>query len=173
MKSFLTLQQLKKRIQQLNNLIGKFPTVRTAVRRWGFELTVLEGMIERLEAQQTETPKQLTIWDVKPMQKFQVKTGSEWHTTERRGAMVTVNGVEIYKALKPLSQEWEMVGNKGKHGKWCIAEYEIPAGARVEFKATANGRDPIVFNFVVGDGQSVDVDGFSYGSDTCGWIVSI
>ena len=172
MKSFLTVSQLKKRISQLNNLIAKFPTVRSAVRRWGFELVQTEGIIERLEAQKPEEPKQLTIWD-KQMQKFQIKTGSEWHTTERRGAMVTVDGVEIYKALKPLSQEWEMVGNKGKHGKWCISEYEIPTGTKVEFKATANGRDPIIFNFVVGQVESVDVDGFNYGSDVCGWIVSL
>lgn len=170
MKTFLTINQLKARIQQLENLIAKFPTVRSLVRKWGFELTVLEGEVER-HAQ--KPAKQLTIWEIQPMQKFQIKTGSEWHTTERRGAMVTVNGVEIYKALKPLSQEWEMVGNKGKHGKWCISEYEIQEGSKVEFKATANGRDPIVFNFVVGQTESVDVDGFTYGSDTCGWIVSI
>ena len=173
MKSFLTIDQLKNRIQQLNNLIGKFPTVRSLVRKWGFELVQLEGKVEALETRKQPEPKQLTIWEIKPMQKFQVKTGSEWHTTERRGAMVTVDGVEIYKALKPFSQEWEMVGNKGKHGKWCISEYEIPVGSKVEFKATANGRDPIAFSFVVGDGQTVDCDGYSYGGDTCGWIVAL
>jgi hypothetical protein len=34
---------------------------------------------------------------VKENMKVQVKTGCEWHTTERRGAMVTVNGVPIYR----------------------------------------------------------------------------
>lgn len=53
--------------------------------------------------------------------KFQVKTGSEWHTTERRGAMVTVNGKPIYEALKTLNKpEWELVGNKGKRG-WIVS----------------------------------------------------
>lgn len=68
MKSFLTLQQLKKRISQLNSLIAKFPTVRSAVRRWGFELVTLEGMVERLEARKPENLKQLTICEVKPME---------------------------------------------------------------------------------------------------------
>jgi hypothetical protein len=105
---------------------------------------------------------------------FQVKTGSEWHTTEKRGAMVKVNGKPIYKVLKPTSKpEWELVGNKGKHGKWCIAEYEIPAGSKVEFKATANEKEPIISSFIVGEVKSVDVKGYVYGGDICGWIVSI
>lgn len=66
MKSFLTINQLKSRIQQLENLIAKFPRVRSLVRKWGFELTVLEGKVEALEARkQPETPKQLTIWEAK------------------------------------------------------------------------------------------------------------
>ncbi|MEW6498557.1 MAG: hypothetical protein AB1589_39575, partial [Cyanobacteriota bacterium] len=79
----------------------------------------------------------------------------------------------IFKALKALSQEWEEVGNKGKHGKWCIAEYELPVGAQVEFCATANGKDKITQSFVVGAINSVNWDGYSYSNDTCGWIVSI
>ena len=72
MKSYLTVAQLKARIQQLNSLIAKFPAVRSLVRKWGFELTVLEGMIERHTVQQAETPKQkqLTIWDIKPMEQI-------------------------------------------------------------------------------------------------------
>lgn len=73
MKSFLTVVQLKKRIQQLENLIAKFPRVRSLVRKWGFELTVLEGQVETLETRkQPETPKQkqLTIWDIKPMEQI-------------------------------------------------------------------------------------------------------
>jgi hypothetical protein len=105
--------------------------------------------------------------------RIQCKTGSEWHTTERRGAMVTVNGEPIFKALKAISQEWEEVGNKGNHGKWCIAEYELPVDAKVEFSATANGKEKITYSFVVGAVKSVDVDGYSYSNDTCGWIVSI
>jgi hypothetical protein len=104
---------------------------------------------------------------------FQVKTGSEWHTTERRGAMVTVNGQPIYKALKAKSQKWSEVGSKGRHGKWCIAEYEIPEGANVTFTATANGKEKIEESFVVSDDAVIDFDGYDYASDTCGWIVSI
>ena len=76
MKSFLTIDQLKNRIQQLNNLIAKFPRVRSLVRKWGFELTVLEGQVETLETRkQPETPKQkqLTIWDIKPMEQIDPK----------------------------------------------------------------------------------------------------
>lgn len=59
MKSFLTVAQLKARIQQLESLIKKFPTVRTAVRRWGFELVTLEAKVERLQ------PKVTTIlWTI-------------------------------------------------------------------------------------------------------------
>lgn len=70
MKSFLTINQLKSRIQQLENLIAKFPRVRSLVRKWGFELTVLEGKVEALEARKPEEPKQLTIWDIKPMEQI-------------------------------------------------------------------------------------------------------
>lgn len=104
---------------------------------------------------------------------FQVKTGSEWHTTETRGAMVTVNGEPIYKALKAKSQKWTEVGNKGRHGKWCIAEYDIPVGSTVTFTATANGKEKIEESFVVSDDTVIDFDGYDYASDTCGWIVSI
>ena len=71
MKSFLTINQLKSQIKHLENLIKKFPTVRSLVRKWGFELTVLEGQVETLETRkQPETlkQKQLTIWDIKPME---------------------------------------------------------------------------------------------------------
>jgi len=103
---------------------------------------------------------------------FQVKTGSEWHTTERRGAMVAVNGKPIYEALKAKSQKWSEVGTKGRHGKWCVAEYEIPVGSAVTFTATANGREKIEKSFIVSD-EAIDFDGYDYASDTCGWIVSI
>jgi hypothetical protein len=104
---------------------------------------------------------------------FQVKTGSEWHTTETRGAMVTVNGQPIYKALKAKSQKWTEVGAKGRHGKWCIAEYEIPERTAVTFTATANGREKIEKSFIVSDDAEIDFDGYDYASDVCGWIVSI
>jgi hypothetical protein len=110
---------------------------------------------------------------IRKIMRVQIKTGSEWHTTERRAAIVTVNGQPIYQILKALAQEWEEVGNKGKHGKWCIAEYELPVGAKIEFFATANGRDKIAHSFVVGGIDSIDAEGYSYGGDTCGWIVSI
>jgi hypothetical protein len=103
---------------------------------------------------------------------FQTKTGSEWHSTETRGAMVTVNGQPIYKALKAKSQSWSEVGSKGRHGKWCIAEYDIPVGSNVTFVATANGKERIEKSFIVSD-ESIDFDGYDYANDTCGWIVSI
>ena len=63
-----TKSQLSKQINQLKNLISKFPSVRSLVRKWGFELTVLEGRLESLKAVAVvETPKQLTIWDIAPM----------------------------------------------------------------------------------------------------------
>lgn len=87
--------------------------------------------------------------------------------------MITVNGRPIYEALKASSSEWEEIGCKGRHGRWCVAEYKIPSGSNVEFKATANGKKPIVKNFVAADDLKVDFDGYTYGADTCGWIVSI
>ncbi len=88
---------------------------------------------------------------------FYVKTGSEWHTTEKRGCMVKVNGSPIYQVLKPVpgSTEWELVGNKGKHGRWCLALYEIPEGSHVTFEATANGKPRIFQRFIVGDEESL------------------
>lgn len=109
----------------------------------------------------------------KATMRVQIKTGSEWHTTERRGAMVTVNGKPIYEVLKPIDPKWELVGNKGRHGKWCIAEYDLPLGAKVEFKGTANNRDPITTTFTVGELESIDVDGYTYNNDISGWIVSV
>lgn len=106
--------------------------------------------------------------------KVQTKTGSENHTTEWRSAAVTVNGQPIYQALKPIGKpEWEMVGSKGRHGKWCIAEYQLPEGATVKFTAKANGQPPIEFEFIVGEVEKVDVDGYPYGGGICGWIVTV
>ena len=66
--SISTKSQLSKRINQLNNLISKFPRVRSLIRKWAFELTILEGRLEALKAVAVvETPKQLTIWDIAPM----------------------------------------------------------------------------------------------------------
>ena len=106
--------------------------------------------------------------------KVQIKTGSEHHTTNWRSAMVRVNGKPIYEVLKPLSKpSWEMVGNRGNHGKWCISEYELPVGAIVEFVAKANSQEPIEFKFQVGKISAVDVEGYKYSNGICGWIVSI
>ena len=61
-------KQISKRINQLNSLIAKFPRVRSLIRKWAFELTILEGRLEALKAVAVvETPKQLTIWDIAPM----------------------------------------------------------------------------------------------------------
>ena len=106
--------------------------------------------------------------------KLQIKTGSEWHSTERRGAMVYANGNPIYKVFTPTEQpEWEPVGNKASHGKWCTASYDLPTGTKVDFIATANGKPDIKKSFVVGDGDSVEVDGYTYNGNICGWIVSL
>ena len=58
-----TTKQLQKRIYQLNSLINKFPRVRSLIRKWAFELTILEGRLEALKAVAVVEPKQLTIWD--------------------------------------------------------------------------------------------------------------
>jgi len=70
--SISTAKQLSKRINQLNNLIAKFPRVRSLIRKWAFELTILEGRLEALKAVAAvvETPRQLTIWDMKPVEKI-------------------------------------------------------------------------------------------------------
>lgn len=62
--STISTSQIQKRINQLNNLISKFPTVRSLIRKWAFELTLLEGQLEALKAVAVVEPKQLTIWDV-------------------------------------------------------------------------------------------------------------
>ena len=65
-----TAKQVSKRISQLNNLIVKFARVRSLIRKWAFELTVLEGRLEALKAVAVVEPKQLTIWDMKPVEKI-------------------------------------------------------------------------------------------------------
>lgn len=106
------------------------------------------------------------------MYRFQICTGSEYHSTEHRGAMVTVDGNPIYQVYKAETAEWSLVGNKGAHGKWCIAEYLLPENLEIVFKATANGKKPIVETFVVGQGI-IDIDGYDYAGSPCGWIVSL
>ncbi len=60
-----TISQLKKRIAQLNRLIAKFPRSRSLVRKWGFELVVLEGKLEDLTAPKAEAkPAQLRVRDM-------------------------------------------------------------------------------------------------------------
>jgi hypothetical protein len=64
-----TAKQIQHRINQLNSLIQKFPNVRSLIRRWGFELTQLEGRLETLKAVVVvEKPIQLTIWDAPIME---------------------------------------------------------------------------------------------------------
>lgn len=139
--------------------------IKNGLRSFVDRLCVLEAQLEAIMTQTTAKPQAM---------KVQIKTGSESHTTNWRSAMVRVNGKPIYEALKPLSKpEWELIGNKGNHGKWCIAEYELPVGAKIEFTAKANSQKPIEFSFVVGKVPSVDVEGFNYNSAICGWIVSI
>lgn len=88
--------------------------------------------------------------------------------------MVKVNGQPIYEALTPQERpEWELVGTKGQHGKWCIATYCLSVGDKIDFVATANGREDITKLFVVGEVDKVDFEGYQYGSDICGWIVSL
>ena len=46
----------------------KFARVRSLIRKWAFELTILEGRLESLKAVAVvEKPIQLTIWDIAPM----------------------------------------------------------------------------------------------------------
>jgi hypothetical protein len=42
-----TLAKLQKRQRQLNSLIVKFAGVKSLIRKWAFELTVIEGEIEK------------------------------------------------------------------------------------------------------------------------------
>lgn len=77
-------------------------------------------------------------------------TGSEWHTTERRSAMVKIGGVPIYEKFTAVSSRRVDVGTKGRHGFWYIAEYLIPQGTELVFTANANGRDPIIKHITVG-----------------------
>lgn len=155
------IRTIKHQIQACLRAIGN------GLRSFVDRLIVLEAKLETL------LEEKIMVQQPKPM-KVQVKTGSEHHTTNWRSAMVRVNGKPIYEALKPLSKpEWEMVGNRGNHGKWCIAEYELPLGAIIEFVAKANSREPIEFKFKVGQIPSVDVEGHEYSNAICGWIVSI
>lgn len=141
--------------------------VKKGARSFVDRLIILEHQLEKLMTTVQQQKQQ------KPM-RVQVKTGSESHTTNWRSSLVRVNGKPIYEVLKPISKpEWELVGNRGKHGKWCVAEYELPIGSKVEFVAKANSKEPIEFKFKVGETQEVDVEGYLYNGEICGWIVSI
>jgi hypothetical protein len=109
---------------------------------------------------------------------FQIRTGSEQHTTERRSAQVYIvhNGEEtpLWRVLQATSkQEWIEVGNKGSHGKWCTADYAISVGTKLKFVATANKKPQIVYEFEVIENMDIDVEGYTYNSRICGWIVAI
>lgn len=138
--------------------------VKKGMRSFVDRLIVLEGQLEDLLKKQ-----------LKKTMRIQTKTGSESHSTEWRSASVTVNGRPIYEVLKPLVKpEWELIGHKGKHGKWCIAEYEVPTGSAIKFTAKANGSKPIQFDFIAAENLQVDKDGYKYNNfRICGWIVSI
>jgi hypothetical protein len=77
-----TAKQLSKRIAQLNNLMVKFARVRSLVRKWAFELTILDGRLESLKAVKVvEKPIQLTIWDAVPQM---IKTETPFEVSLRR-----------------------------------------------------------------------------------------
>jgi hypothetical protein len=140
----------------------------TEIREWAYVYFV------RLAGRRpTFVGKKKVEIEVKPQShKVQICTGSEYHTTERRGAMAKVGGVPIYEKFKAVEQRWSLAGNKGAHGKWCIAEYLLPHGTEIEFTATANGKEKIVEKIVIGR-TPIDVEGYQYASEPCGWVVSI
>jgi hypothetical protein len=104
---------------------------------------------------------------------FEVVTGSEWHTTERRSGKCWVDGELIYEKLKSIENKWHLVGNKGKHGKWNVAKYDIPLGSKVVFKATANSMEDRDLSFTVSeDMEDIDFNGYAYGGEPSCWILS-
>jgi hypothetical protein len=104
---------------------------------------------------------------------FEVVTGAEWHTTEKRSGRCWVDGVFIYEKLKSIQNTWHLVGNKGKHGKWNVARYDIPIGSKVTFKATANRKEDRVLEFIVKkDMKDINFDGYEYSGEPSCWIIS-
>jgi hypothetical protein len=70
-------------------------------------------------------------------------TGREWHTSYGAKAQVFVGKEEtpIYQApeAKLLDQEWMDI-QRGKHGKWVEAIYEVPDGTIVKLFAISTWR---------------------------------
>ena len=70
-------------------------------------------------------------------------TGSEWHTSYGAKAQVFVGKEEtpIYQSpeAKLLDQEWTDI-QRGKHGKWVEATYEVPDGTIVKLFAISTWR---------------------------------
>jgi hypothetical protein len=127
MKNSTTADQLSKRISQLNSLIQKFPNVRSLIRRWGFELTQLEGRLEALKAVAVavvESPRQLTIFEI--MNQDEIKEspikslrwvgdeiGPHFKGVEIRGRKGMIS-LEVYgaqyerkEAIKALGAKWD------------------------------------------------------------------
>lgn len=165
MKSFLTVAQLKNRIQQLNNLIAKFPRVRSLVRKWGFELTVLEGKVEALEARKPEAPKQLTIWGVKPMSleivskntfhiKDQLKSwGCKWDSIKK--AWIAPNEQVYNQAITELEKYEESVSVQKNYYGQCgfdhISNEDIDNFLEDKIKAQHQQVQPINYTPTMGD----------------------
>lgn len=149
-----TVSQLKKRISQLNRLIAKFPTVRSLIRKWVFELVVLEGELESFTA-----PQQLTIWDVKMIEldfsrpdlveNFGKKAGSGVIVFEDFGKGYFVGfkfGYEAKDKLKDMGAKWNL-----SEKAWCFP-VEVSGNSQEEklasFKASARKRvDEVIESF--------------------------
>ena len=137
-----TAAQVSKRIEQLKNLIKIFPNVRSLIRRWGFELVILEGRLEALKAvvKVVETPKQLTIWDAlmekgtkqNPINIFfkeddellslhpreGSKLCSSWHLA--CGDWVDESGVEYDGRDKPIYEDMELKWLQLRDGRYQL-----------------------------------------------------
>ena len=135
-------------------------------RKWAKKAQKLED--ELMEIQKTET-----IEAKEKGLKIQCKTGSEQHTTEWRTSKVFLDGIPIWETLKPISTEWVLVGNKGNHGKYCVAEYELPPTGTLSVKFSANKREDITATFDLSQTEEIDIDGYTYNNTLCGWVVSI
>lgn len=105
------------------------------------------------------------------MATIKTMTGSEWHSSYGAKGMVFVvkegQEIPVYQAFVPEEQEWTDV-QRGKHGKWCETEYEIPEGTILKLFAiqtwrnTPNGGGGAYF-VVDSKAQEITAAGEGYG----------
>ena len=104
-------------------------------------------------------------------QQVKIQVKRTWHGFKgRRSCQIFFNGKLIEDTLNPIAKEWVDGDNKQN---WCVEEYILPVKGIIKFVAKANGEKPIEKVFDLSETNEINIEGFTYKNQICGWLQAI